>query len=266
MTANNWSVVYKRAIQDDGSLLFPERLTHEFLEQAKKTMGSYIFANQYQNEVIPDGEQCFQKHWIRYYSDLPQLINTFAFIDPAISESDSADYTGLVVVSVDVSQNWYVRHASRQKINPSKIIELCFEVADRYKPSFIGIEDVAFQRSIVHFAFEEMKRRNKQIPLGGVKRGTDKTKEMRILSLVPRFEWGSILLSQGLHDLEMELSQFPRGSHDDIIDALSSIEQIITYPALPRRRNEPPEPNSPQYESWFIQQLYRKSARGEQSG
>ena len=157
---SRWSVVYKRAIQDDGSLLFPERLTHEFLENAKKTMGSYIFANQYQNEVIPDGQQCFQKHWIRYYSELPQPTNTFAFIDPAISESDSADYTGLVVVSVDTAQNWYVRHASRQKINPSKIIELCFEVASRYKPLYIGVEDVAFQRSIVQTTSLKMGIRN----------------------------------------------------------------------------------------------------------
>lgn len=260
---SRWSVVYKRAIQDDGTLLFPERLTREFLDNAKKTMGSYIFANQYQNEVIPDGQQCFQKHWIRYYSELPSTTNTFAFIDPAISESDSADYTGLVVVSVDAGQNWYVRHASRQKINPTEIIQLCFKVAAQYNPSFIGIEDVAFQRSIVHFAYEEMKRRGIQIPLGGVKRGTDKTKEMRILSLVPRFEWGSILLSQGLHDLETELSQFPRGSHDDIVDSLASIEQIVHYPQKQRSRNEAPNPNDPGYESWYIQQLIRKSNRRE---
>lgn len=258
-----WSVIIEKAIKDDGSLFFPERLTQQFLDNAKKTMGSYIYANQYQNEVIPEGQQCFQKHWIKYYSELPTQKNTFIFIDPAISQSEHSDYTGICVVSVDIDQNWYVRHASRQKLNPTQIINLCFKAFDQFQPNYIGIEDVAFQSSLVHFAFEEMKRRNKTIPLGGVKRGTDKTKEMRILSLVPRFEWGTILLAQGLYDLELELSQFPRSSHDDLLDSLSSIEQIAYYPNKPRRQNEPPNPNSPEYESWYINQLIRKSNRGE---
>jgi len=37
-----WSVVYERAIREDGSLLFPERLTQEFLDNARRTMGSFF--------------------------------------------------------------------------------------------------------------------------------------------------------------------------------------------------------------------------------
>ena len=251
-TNNEWSVVYCKAVQDDGSLLFPERLTKDFLDRARRTMGSYIFANQYQNEIIPSGEQTFQKHWLKYFVELPDELLTFCFVDPAISEADTADYTGFIVVSTDVNQNWYVRYASRQKINPSQIIEHCFKINEQFKPAIIGIEDVAFQRSVVHFAYEEMKRRGKQIPLTGVKRGTDKTKDMRILSLVPRFEWGSLFIAQGLHDLELELAQFPRGAHDDLIDSLASINDIAYYPQKPRSRNANPQPNDPGYEAWYI--------------
>jgi predicted phage terminase large subunit-like protein len=261
---NDWDVVYEKAIRDDGSLLFPERLTHEFLAQARKTMGSYLFANQYQNEIIPEGEQTFKKHWLKYYAEIPVLNYTYAFIDPAISEADTADYTALTVVSTDVQRQSYVRHASRQRINPSEIIDLAFEVYDRFHPLVIGVEDVAFQRSIIHFAYEEMRRRDKHLPLKGVKRSPDKTKEMRILSLVPRFEWGSLLLNQGLHDLEIELAEFPRGRHDDMLDSLASIYDIASYPSNPRtKQNERPEPHEPGYESWFIRQLCKRSDQGE---
>lgn len=255
---NEWQVVYKRAISDNGELLFPERLTKEFLDRARRTMGSYIFANQYQNEVIPEGEQTFRKEWLRYYKDLPDKIINFAFVDPAISEAASADYTGVVVISVDVSQNWYVRYAARMKMNPSAIIEQCFKIYDAYKPALIGVEDVAFQRAIVHFAHEEMKRRNKRIPLIGVKRGNDRTKESRILGLVPRFEWGTLFLNQGLHDLELELANFPRGSHDDILDSLASLEEMVHYPQKERPTNEAPHPSDPKYESWYIQNLHKR--------
>ncbi len=226
-------------------------------------MGSYLFANQYQNEIIPDDEKTFKKQWLRYYSELPELLYTYAFVDPAISEAATSDYTGISVVSVDVEQRWYVRYAQRRRMNPSEIIETLFRLNDQFHPRSIGVEDVAFQRAILHFAHEEMKRRGKQIPITGVKRGTDKTKEMRILSLVPRFEWGTLFLSPGLHDLEMELAQFPRGAHDDIIDSLASLEDIVGYPSKGRARNEPPAPNSPDYEKWYIQSLTRRNRGGE---
>jgi predicted phage terminase large subunit-like protein len=254
----HWAVVYEKAIRDDGSLFFPERLTQEFLDGARRTMGSYLYANQYQNEIIPDEEQKFKKEWIRYFTTLPNRVHRFAFIDPAISQAKTSDYTALVVVAVDQNRNWYVEVARRAKLNPSQIIDLAFETYEKYKPLIIGFEDVAFQQAILYFAHEEMKKRKKVIPLHGVKRGPDRTKEMRILALVPRFEWGSLFLKQGLYDLEMELSQFPRGSHDDTIDSLASLEEVIYYPSPLRGNHEPPSPNDPGYESWYIQQLTKR--------
>lgn len=251
-----WSIVQKKAIQDDGSLLFPERLTKEFLDEARKTMGSYMFANQYQNEVIPLEAQTFKRQWFRYYAEVPELVNNFAFIDPAISEADTADFTAWVVISVDVHKNWYVRVADHAKINPSQIIELMFKLKAQWKVAILGVEDVAFQQSILYFANEEMRRRGVILPMTGIKRGPKQSKQMRILSLVPRFEWGSLFLRSDLYELEKELGQFPRGAHDDILDALSSLEEIVYYPVVQRRsNNEPPPTNSPEYEKWYIRNL-----------
>lgn len=263
MDLNSWSLVYKKAIADDGTLLFPERLTREFLDNARRTMGSYLFANQYQNEIIPDGEQTFKKEWLRYYESIPSNVYSFVFIDPAISEADTADYTGTTIISVDTEQRWYVTYAQRKRMNPSQIIETCFQLYDQFKPQVIGVEDVAFQRAIVHFAHEEMKRRNRQIPVVGVKRGNQNSKETRILSLVPRFEWGTLFLNRGLFDLETEIAQFPRGAHDDLLDSLSSMSEIVYYPQKPRSNNEPPNPNDPKYESWYIQNLTKRQNRGD---
>ena len=212
----DWDICYRSAINDDGTLLFPERLTEDFLRKARRTMGPYLFANQYQNICVPEGMQTFKKHWRRFFHVLPAPLLHFAYIDPAISEADTADYTGIVVIATDKDQNWYVRHAKRYRMNPTELINTLFKIEDQYKTSMIGIENVAFQRAIVHFAHEEMKRRNKHIAVTGVNLGTDKTKEMRILSLVPRFENGTILLTQGCEDLLRELDEFPRGAHDDV--------------------------------------------------
>lgn len=249
-----WEVVIEKAIRDDGSLLFPEKLSHEFLNNARRTMGSYLFANQYMNEVIPKELQTFKKEWFHYYDFIPQNHYTFVFIDPAISQADSADYTGVVVVGVDHERRRYVKGAKRYKITPTQIISLIFELNETFKPQVIGIEEVAYQKALLYFLDEEMRRRKVVLPVKGVKPPTDKTKQARILSMVPTFEWNRIFLSKGLDDLEMELLSFPRGKHDDLIDALASIDYIYYAPeALDTSVKKPHTASDPNYERWYIQ-------------
>jgi len=255
--------VYEKAVRDDGSLLFPEKLTHEFLLGAHKTMGSYLYANQYQNEIIPDSEQTFKKDWIKYYHHVPVGCRTFIFIDPAISQDVGADYTAIVIVDADCNGTWFVRSALRKRMTPTQIIDLIFNLNAAHRPFGIGIESVAYQKALIYLLSEEMRKRQTVIPLKDVHPGTDRTKEMRIRTLVPRFEWGQILLAQGLVDLEMELSQFPRGSHDDLIDALSQIESIVSYPEKENQDDKEPTPaNADAYEAWYRRNAH-KFAREE---
>lgn len=254
-----WSIVYEKAIDEHGRLFFPQKLSHEFLENAKRTLGSYTFANQYLNEIIPSDMQSFKREWFKYYTSLPKRINTFIFIDPAISKADSADFTGVVVVHVDYEKRWYVEFAKRYKISPTEIVDLVFQLDERYSPAVIGIEAVAYQKALFYFINEEMRRRNVLLPLKDVTPPTTKTKEARILSLVPRIEWGHMFFNQGLQDLELEMMQFPRGVHDDLIDSLASIEYISSAPEKDKDELKEVGPQHPDYEKWYRQQLYKRA-------
>lgn len=269
-----WSLTYEPAVYEDGSLFFPERLGHEVLETKKKVMGTYIFANQYLNQPIPDDAQDFKKAWLRYYDDLPDNRFTFAFVDPAISLADGADYTATAVVSVDALGRWYLVYANRQRITATETAEWIFKINEKFKPIVLGVEDVAYQKALLHILSDEMNKRQTTIPLKGVKRSTitvegskrsENSKPLRIRSLVPRFEWGRLLINRGLHDFELEYRTFPRGSHDDILDALASIEEIVFYPNKERKSNKPPHPSDPNYEKWFIEQMERgRPVHGEE--
>lgn len=254
-----WACAYDKAIRDDGSLLFPQKLTKEFLTRQRKIQGSYIFAHQYQNEIIPGDDQDFKREWLVYYKELPRIKNTFAMIDPAISLDQAACYTGLAIIDVDVNNTWYLKVARRLRITATQTVELIFKVQEMYKTNLIGVETVAYQQALMHFIIDEMRRRKTQLPIFGVNRGPDKSKMMRIRSLVPRFEWGNIQIKEGLTDFEDEYSKFPRGTYVDILDALSSIEEF-SYPPAPERVNKkPPSPNHPDYEKWFIENKLRRA-------
>lgn len=258
----DYQIVYDKAIRDDGSLFFPERLTREFLEEQRRTLGSYIFANQYLNEIIPSEDQDFKKSWLKYYDELPKKVYTFAFIDPAISQEKQADFTAVVVVHVNSDGYWFVETARRFKITATDTVSLMFELTEKFKPMCIGVEDVAYQKALMHFLNEEMRRRGTVIPVKGISRGPEKTKETRIRSLVPRFEWGRIFLNRGLMDLEDEYSKFPRSQYDDLMDALSSIETIAFNPPKEREQSYEPNPaDGPRYESYYIRRLTEKASR-----
>lgn len=262
-----WSVVYEKAVREDGSLLFPERLSREFLDQVRRTLGSYNFANQYQNEIIPDEDRQFKKEWLRYFKETPVKSYSFAFIDPAISTSDHADYTALVVIKVDSDKTWYVTHANRYKINPTQIVELVFQVHKQLGPMVIGIEDVAYQKALLYMLDEEMRKRGVILPIRGVKpTDTEMVKFKRISGLVPRFEWNRLYIAQGLADFEMEYNQFPRGAHDDLLDALSYMEQIVYYPEKERPKNVQPNPNEAGYEDWYRASLVKRKQREASGG
>jgi len=258
-----WSIVYEKAIRDDGTLFFPEKLTKEFLLNVRKTMGSYIYANQYQNQIIPDDEKRFRKEWLRYHKDVPELVNNFGFIDPAISRRDGSDWTALVVVSVDTEGSWYIRYAQRAKLSPSEIVSLAFNAVKQWDLQIIGIEDIAYQRALLYMIEDEGKKRGIVLPAHGIGLGDSRHKDTRILGLVPRFEWGRISMPEGLYDLENEINFFPRGSKD-IIDALARIEQIAYAPERERKTHEAPASNSPEYESWYIRNLHKRNNSGDE--
>lgn len=263
---NGWAVVYERCYRSDGSLFFPGKLTVDFLEKAKQTMGSFFFANQYLSEIIPDEDKSFKKEWFKYYKTLPEIKYTFAFIDPAISKERHADFTAVVVVDVDPNNYWYVRAANKYKITPTQLVNLIFEIQTNFKCQAIGIESVAYQKALLYMLDTEMKRRRIILPLKEVKPDHDESKELRILGIQPRFEWSRIFLNNGLRDLELQLLQFPRSKHDDLADALSQIERVAYIPEPKGVDNSEPAKNSPEYEKWYLRQLKEgRDPRGKET-
>lgn len=257
-----WAVAYDRAIREDGSLLFPSKLSKEYLDRQRKAQGSYIFAHQYQNEIIPSDDQDFKKEWLIYYDELPKKLVTAVVIDPAISLDQGACFTSVVALSCDVNNHRYLRVAKRFKITATQTVETIFKIYDLLKPQIVGIESVAYQMALLHFCLAEMKKRKISIPLHAIKRAPDKSKMTRIRSLVPWFEWQGTSVKPGLNDFEDEYQKFPRGTYVDILDALADAQELVWAPELEKESTKAPPPNHPLYESWYIKHQLNKESDG----
>lgn len=189
--------------------------------------------SQYMNDPVPQEDAKFKTEWMKHIlEDELRIrdINYFTMVDPAIGQLKTSDKTAIVTVGVDQWNNWFVVNIILGKMLPSEIIDNIFYNWEHYHPRKIGIEMTAYQKSLQYAIIDEMRRRNVFLPVVELK--ANRSKDERIEGLVPRYANGSIYHLQQCpfrDQLEEELMRFPKGKHDDIIDALAYGMQIC-YP------------------------------------
>lgn len=221
---------------DEGfEALYPQKFTRKHLLKLREQQGPYFFSAQYLNNPIPLDDADFRADWFKQYdpTDLKgRPLNRFIAIDPAISLERTADFTAIVTVGVDEFGFIYVLDIEKVKVQPSDLIEMIFQKARVFRPLAIGIEDIAFQKTLQYTLSEEMQKRQEYLPIKPI-RPNNRTKDQRIRGLQPLYANGRILHCNGIKNtkaLEDELLRFPRGKHDDVIDALAYLTDFM-FPA-----------------------------------
>jgi len=224
-----------RAIED-GLALWPEHLSLLELESIKQEFISkgqgYLFYREYMNDPVSGEHRKFKLEKFRYITpelelelQKKQLIN-FVTIDRAYSLEKTADSTGIIVVSVDRENIWYVRMAERFKGTEPEIINKIFDLHSYWTPQKIGVEQKAYKYTLKPALEDEMRKRNTFFNVVELK-DLGRKKNIRIEGLIPRFETGSIYIRNDQTDLIDELIKFPAAQHDDLCDSLSYCLEIV---------------------------------------
>ena len=224
----------------EGEALWPEKYSLEALKNIKNTVGSYDWTALYQQEPMTSETQEFKQEWFKYKTlDEVLNINTnrYMTIDTAVSQRDSADFTGSVVNLVDEQNNWHLM-SWKLKVNPKELIDFIFEKWREYKLECVGIEETVYLMAIAPFLNNAMRERNEFINIVPLKH-SQTAKETRIRSLIPRYESGSIYhIRSKCEDLEDNLLDFPKGVHDDVVDAAAYQTQIAQPAIKPYTREQ----------------------------
>ncbi|MDE2104673.1 MAG: terminase family protein [Patescibacteria group bacterium] len=237
--ASDWEVLKLPAIAEEnekhrkkGEALWPQQYPLGNLMKTKADLGSYEFSALYQQNPISREDQEFRQEMFRpvYKSELvDKNLSCYITIDPAVKESDIADYTGIIINRISEDGTWNIE-AERKKIDSAKLIDYIFEMWKREKPNAIGIEETTYYNAIDPFLRKQMVERNIFPIIYALKHHGTK-KELRIRGLLPRYEAKAIRhISGTCYDLEEELLRFPKGRNDDLIDALAYQDQIAQSP------------------------------------
>lgn len=210
-----------------GEALWPEHLNVEELHDIKKEYEEkgqlYLYYQEYMNEPVSEENRKFKKEKIRYFEEgllVGKSLNSYITVDRAYSLAKTADFTGIIVTSVDEQNNWYIREAIRFKGLDNELIKFLFELHRQYKPLKVGIEQKAFEYTFKPTLDNAMRENNNFFIVEQLK-DLGRNKALRIEGLLPRYESGSIYFKREQVSLVEELMMFPLAEHDDLSDALA---------------------------------------------
>lgn len=261
-------VIKRQAILEDGTPYFPSMFSLEALQKIRKAQGTYIFSCQYMNEPVDEEDAIFRREWVRYAPHAVKMyqqdgwwkafivvhnklmpggyeereIQIYAGIDPAIGERDYNDYTAIAVIGIDqITGMVYLIDLVYDRLNPKGQIDALFAINKKWHPICIAVETIAYQKALKFWADNFSIKEHIYAPF--VETKSDWNKMRRIQMMQPLWEAGGVeVLESCPHqsDFEYEMFRFPKGEHDDILDAL---EMCFRQAGILYREPAPQEQN-----------------------
>lgn len=212
-----WFTKLYRAIMDNNEVLWPERWTYEKLEAKKAQIGSIEFEQEYMNNPLDPSTQIFSPKEFYEEVDL-SLCECFGYIDLAISEKEDADYTAIVTIARHrTTGKLYVIEPVQFRGSILDQLDKVFDLYYKYNYILFGVESVAYQKAFAQILANESSKRKIYVPVVEVE--VDKDKVRRAKAITPHIENGTVLFNGDYQTFLAQLIQFPKGSHDDMVDA-----------------------------------------------
>lgn len=237
-------------LRGKGEALHPDRYDLDKLLRIKaQNRGGRWWSALYQQNPVPDDGGYFERGQFRVSPALPGLkeSNVFVAFDFAISEKKQNDYTVGTVGLQDSDDLLHIADQVRFKSGDAFfIVESILNLASKWhNPGMVlGFEDGQIYRAIEALLKKRMRERSFYPSTMVLKPITDKMARARALQ--GRMQQGMVSFANApwLDALKLEMLRFPAGVHDDQVDSLAWLAQMVVG------RQAPHKPREKKPESW----------------
>lgn len=215
-------------LDEDGNCLWEGKYpTKEDIEDQKMEVASEVsWQREYLLRIIPSDDQVIHPSWFKYYDELPSTKHsayrgTYAGVDLAISSSDSADFTAVVMARIygrnDKLRIYILPNPIAKKLNFPAQVDLLKNIKNTQMPKrsdLLFVESVAYQEALPQMLHVE------GVTAEAIKPKGDKRTRLALTSTA--IKSGMIKFPrEGCEDLIRELKGFGVEKHDDLADAFS---------------------------------------------
>jgi predicted phage terminase large subunit-like protein len=200
-----------------------------FLRARQRESSPMMWAALYQQRPAPEEGDYFKAAWLRPYTTAPALdtLAVYGASDYAVT-ADGGDYTVHVVVGVDPDGHMYLLDMWRKQASSDEWIEAFCKLVKDWKPREWAEEQGQIKAGVGPFLERMQRERQAFVYRRDFPVRADKA--VRAQSIRGRMAIDGLYVpasASWLSDLRSELFAFPAGKHDDIVDALGLIGQLL---------------------------------------
>lgn len=234
---DQWDVVSLPAIAEGGDLLgrpvgaplWPEWEDEAALAQKRRAIGPRDWSALYQQRPAPEEGDYFRGEWLKPYEHDParQTLRVYGGSDYAVT-ADGGDYTVHVVVGLDPTGRMYLLDLWRKQAGSDVWVEAFCDLVLEWKPLAWAEEQGQIRAGVGPFLERRQRERKayavrEQFPTRG-------DKAVRAQSIRGRMALEGLYVpikAPWYPALMLELLSFPAGKHDDQVDALGLVGQLL---------------------------------------
>lgn len=226
---DRWEVVELQAIKDDGTALWPEAYPIESLERIRRNTQPRFWSALYQQRPAPEEGDYFKADWLKTYTSLPPRseMQVYGGSDYAVT-ADGGDYTVHAVVGLDPEGRMYLLDVWRRQASSDVWVEAFCDLVREWKP--LGWAEEKGQIASGVGPLIDKRSRERQAYVTREQFPTRGDKAIRAQSIRGRMALEGLYMPANapwVADLRSELLHFPAGKHDDQVDALGLIGQLL---------------------------------------
>ena len=252
---DEWVVVEypAQAVQDElfrkaGDPLHAERYDNEALERIKRAVGPRDWQALYQQNPTPEDGDYFNKDMFQWYGpqDIPPYseMNFYTAWDFAIGEKEQNDYSVGITVGVDKHDRTFVVDVQRGHWGTMELVDKVLEVYKTWRPAITGLERGHIEMTLRPFIDKRIREeRLTSFYIEELNPGK-RDKVARARSIQGRMQQGLVFFRKNCNAtaaLVAEMMRFPNGIHDDCVDGMAWIGQMLSLLVRPREKAPPPK-------------------------
>lgn len=213
----------------DNELLDPKELN-----EAKETMSSMAFQQEFMASFNAKESEFFKEDWVIFDEEEPSIgdyyiaIDLAGFQDTGKKKNKRLDNSAIAVVKVN-EDGWWVNEIRVGRWSFDETIRNIFHCVQKYRPVAVGIEKGIARQAVIDPLMDMMKKHCIFFRIEELTHGNQNKANRVINALQGRMEHGKIKFNTGNWNTQLldELLNFPSPLvHDDMVDALAYISQL----------------------------------------
>lgn len=244
-----WEVLDLPAIDKSGKALWPDQYDVPALNKIKLAIGARDWSALYQQRPSPEDGNYFKAEWIKAYEiDPPRAtLSIYGASDYAVT-ADGGDYTVHVILGIDPEDRMYLLDMWRGQTASDEWVEAFCDLVKKWNPIGWAEEGGQIKSGVGPFLVKRMIERKAYVYREPFPTRGDKA--VRAQSIRGRMAMNGLYVKRDAlwrTDLISEMMAFPVGVHDDQVDALGLVGQLLDRMETGKApRDDKPKPAQPQ--------------------